>query len=62
MSKAVADSIKRGLEQALAYAKGEADTRAYRITSYPPFEGGSKNSSVAKNFSGRGNQQHKRKR
>ena len=29
MSK-VADSIRRGLEQAVAYAKGEADLRAYR--------------------------------
>jgi len=30
MSK-VADSIRRGLEQAVAYAKGEADLRAYRV-------------------------------
>jgi len=30
MSK-VADSIRRGLEQAVAYAKGEADLRAYRM-------------------------------
>jgi putative transcriptional regulator len=31
MSKAVAESIRRGLEQALAYAKGEADVRKYRV-------------------------------
>lgn len=30
MSK-VADSIRRGLEQAVAFAKGEADLRAYRV-------------------------------
>lgn len=30
MSK-VADSIRRGREQAVAYAKGEADRRAYRV-------------------------------
>ena len=30
MSK-VAESIRRGLEQAVAYAKGEADLRAYRV-------------------------------
>jgi hypothetical protein len=54
MSKAVADSIKHGLEQALAYLKSEADARDYRVTTYPPLEGGSKNSSEAKNFSGRG--------
>jgi len=30
MSK-VADSVRRGLEQAVAYAKGEADLRAYRV-------------------------------
>jgi len=27
----VAHSIRRGLEQAVAYAKGEADQRAYRL-------------------------------
>jgi putative transcriptional regulator len=31
MSKAVADSIRRGLEQAIAYAKGEADLAKYRV-------------------------------
>ncbi len=31
MSK-VADSIRRGLEQAVTYAKGEADPRAYACT------------------------------
>ncbi len=31
MSKAVAKSIKRGLEEALAYAKGEADVSKYRV-------------------------------
>jgi len=31
MSKAVADSIRRGLEEALAFAKGEADPRKYRV-------------------------------
>jgi putative transcriptional regulator len=31
MSKAVANSIRRGLEQALAYAKGEADLSKYRV-------------------------------
>lgn len=31
MSKAVANSIRRGLEQALAFAKGEADLSKYRI-------------------------------
>ena len=30
MSK-VADSIRRGLQQAVAYAKGEADASAYRV-------------------------------
>jgi putative transcriptional regulator len=30
MSK-VADSIRRGLEQAVAYAQGEADERKYRV-------------------------------
>ena len=30
MSK-VADSIRRGLEEAMAYAKGEADAGAYRV-------------------------------
>lgn len=30
MSK-VADSIRRGLEQAVAHAKGEADRRVYRV-------------------------------
>lgn len=30
MSK-VADSIRRGLEEAVAYAKGEADLKAYRV-------------------------------
>jgi putative transcriptional regulator len=30
MSK-VAASIRRGLEEAVAYAKGEADTRRYRV-------------------------------
>jgi putative transcriptional regulator len=30
MSK-VADSIRRGLQEAVAYAEGHADTRAYRI-------------------------------
>lgn len=30
MSK-VANSIRRGLRQALAYARGEADTRRYRV-------------------------------
>lgn len=30
MSK-VADSIRRGLEEAAAYAKGEVDTNAYRV-------------------------------
>ena len=27
----VADSIRRGLEQAVAYAKGDADLRRYRV-------------------------------
>jgi putative transcriptional regulator len=31
MSKAVAKSIRRGLEQALAYARGEADDSKYRV-------------------------------
>jgi putative transcriptional regulator len=31
MSSAVAKSIRRGLEQALAYARGEADERRYRV-------------------------------
>jgi putative transcriptional regulator len=31
MSKAVAASIRRGLEQAIAIAKGEADPRTYRV-------------------------------
>ena len=30
MSK-VADSIRRGLREAVAYAKGEADKNAYRV-------------------------------
>jgi hypothetical protein len=38
MSK-VADSIRRGLEQAVAYAKGEADLRAYRVH-VPPASAG----------------------
>jgi putative transcriptional regulator len=31
MSKTVADDIRRGLEQAIAFAKGEADPRKYRV-------------------------------
>ena len=31
MSKAVANSIRRGLEQALAYSRGEADKSKYRV-------------------------------
>lgn len=31
MSK-VSDSIQRGLEEAVAYAKGEADPRLFRVT------------------------------
>lgn len=31
MNKRVAKSIRRGLEQALAFATGEADLRAYRV-------------------------------
>ena len=31
MSKAVAKSIRRGLEEALAYARGDADTSKYRV-------------------------------
>lgn len=31
MSKEVADSIRRGLEQALAFAEGKADLRKYRV-------------------------------
>jgi putative transcriptional regulator len=31
MSKTVADDIRRGLEQAIAFAKGEADSRKYRV-------------------------------
>ena len=31
MSKAIANSIRRGLEQAVAYAKGEADLSKYRV-------------------------------
>jgi putative transcriptional regulator len=31
MSKKVANSIRRGLVEALAYAKGEADTGKYRV-------------------------------
>ncbi|HEY3778647.1 MAG TPA: type II toxin-antitoxin system MqsA family antitoxin [Rhizomicrobium sp.] len=31
MSKAVAAGIRRGLEDALAYARGEADLRKYRV-------------------------------
>ena len=31
MTKSVAKSIRRGLEQALAYTEGKADTRAYRV-------------------------------
>ena len=38
MSK-VADSIRRGLEEAVAYAKGEADVRAYRVH-VPPASAG----------------------
>ncbi len=38
MSK-VADSIRRGLEQAVTYAKGEADLRAYRVHVPPAFAG-----------------------
>jgi putative transcriptional regulator len=35
----VADSIRRGLEQAVAYAKREADLRAYRVH-MPPASAG----------------------
>jgi len=31
MSSNVADSIRRGLEEAVAYARGEADERRYRV-------------------------------
>lgn len=31
MKKSVAKSIRRGLEQALAYAEGKADPRTYRV-------------------------------
>jgi len=31
MSKAVANSIRRGLEQALAYSRSEADRSKYRV-------------------------------
>ena len=31
MSKAIAKSIRRGLEEALAYGKGEADKSGYRV-------------------------------
>ena len=31
MSKSVTDSIRRGLEQALAHARGEADLSQYRV-------------------------------
>jgi putative transcriptional regulator len=31
MSKTVANSIRRGLEEAVAFAKGRADKRAYRV-------------------------------
>lgn len=31
MSKAVAKSIRRGLEEAVAFARGEADVRKYRV-------------------------------
>ena len=31
MSSKVADSIRRGLEEAVAYARGEADERRYRV-------------------------------
>lgn len=31
MSKAIAKSIRRGLEEALAYGKGETDKSAYRV-------------------------------
>jgi len=31
MSKAIAKSIRRGLEEALAYGKGEADKNKYRV-------------------------------
>jgi putative transcriptional regulator len=36
MSKAIANSIRRGLEEALAFAKGEADVRKYRV--HIPYE------------------------
>jgi len=35
----VADSIRRGLEQAVAYAKGEADRSTYRVQVPPPPRG-----------------------
>jgi len=38
MSK-VADGIHRGLQQAVAYAKGEADRSAYRVHVPPPPRG-----------------------
>jgi putative transcriptional regulator len=31
MSKTVASGIKRGLEEAIAFAKGEADARKFRV-------------------------------
>jgi putative transcriptional regulator len=31
MGKAVTKSIRRGLEEAVAFAKGQANTRAYRV-------------------------------
>lgn len=31
MNKAVANSIRRGLEEAIAYARGEADDSRYRV-------------------------------
>jgi len=31
MSRKIADSIRRGLEEAVAYAKGTADKKTYRV-------------------------------
>jgi putative transcriptional regulator len=31
MSKSVADGIRQGLKEAIAFAKGEADPRTYRV-------------------------------
>jgi putative transcriptional regulator len=31
MSKTVAEGVRRGLEEAIAFAKGEADMRKYRV-------------------------------